>query len=337
MGTDTRFLDPKGAETGGNKRRFLGIHLAGAKSDRTCMVVFDVFDDDENSKHFLVDVVDRISANELGEAADENLISSISDLNGPVTAIGMDAPLTLPPCLTCTLPCPGTTKCEVPEVKWLRQEQRTRIELSRKGKRVKPIAPYVERPVDVYLRSLVGGIVKRLEEEAERCDEEKKKEILSEDEGKSAESAFEETLPFVNVTEAIGATTAMRAARATFLKKHLIDEIGNPISLYEVNPTLSIAALKDGFSLYRRDLRLYRSLSQGAQIRLEILDRLNEQGKVFLYQRDVETLVGSLPAFDAFICAYTAFLADSGETESEPEMFPRESGWVEIPRPVSNP
>lgn len=46
---------------------------------------------------------------------DSRFIEVVADL-GPVDVVVIDAPLTLPPCVACPLPCPGTRECVVPEV-----------------------------------------------------------------------------------------------------------------------------------------------------------------------------------------------------------------------------
>ncbi len=89
--------------------------------------------------------------------------------------------------------------------------------------------------------------------------------------------------------------------------------------------------LKNEFSLSTRDLKFYKDLQEGAKVRMRILDRLNEENTVFLYEQDIGNLVASIPAFYAFICAYTAYLEDAGSTLKPTAEFPTASGWISVP------
>ena len=75
----------------------------------------------------------------------------------------------------------------------------------------------------------------------------------------------------------------------------------------------------------------YRQLEEGMHAREAILEALTESRSVFIYERDVRKLTKSLAAFDAFICAYTALLADHDLCAEKPKGFPETSGWVEFP------
>jgi hypothetical protein len=46
----------------------------------------------------------------------------------------------------------------------------------------------------------------------------------------------------------------------------------------------------------------------------------------------VNTMVQSVHAFDAFICAYTLFLKYSKQTVKRPQGFPEYEDWIEFPK-----
>ncbi len=72
------------------------------------------------------------------------------------TVVAIDAPLTLPPCVRCQLPCPGVTACSVPTVAWMRTWA---PRLLRRGKSdpTKPVVtPYTQRATEV-LWTAVGA------------------------------------------------------------------------------------------------------------------------------------------------------------------------------------
>jgi len=277
----------------GTKKRFFGIHLGGGKIIHTAMVIFDVFEDVSSARRFVVDVFKCVSSKS-GEGADVALLKIFKENEESLISVGVDAPLNFPPCIFCELHCPGTLKCEVPEVQWLRNELQKRIALPRKGKRLKPITPYSERPVDVYLRRFVP-----------------------------------EGFGQIALGEALGSSMAVKAARIHYLKKHFHKKQVH--SLVEVNPTISLVCLRNEFDLSDRDLKYYRDLNNGAAVRMRILDRINEKSTVFLYEKDLNTLVASIPAFYAFICAYTAYLQHQGKCLEPEGDFPAGGGWVAIP------
>lgn len=71
----------------------------------------------------------------------------------PDTAVGVDAPLTLPACLRCERPlCPGGDECEEPAVRWLCK----RPGVSRRPFRKPAVTPYTQRVTEVYLSSQYG-------------------------------------------------------------------------------------------------------------------------------------------------------------------------------------
>ncbi len=78
------------------------------------------------------------------ETPDELLLQAIQALEP--TAIGVDAPLSLPTCLTCQRVCPGFTNCEVDSMRWMREEAVRAF-----GTRL--AAPYTQRPIDLLLRA----------------------------------------------------------------------------------------------------------------------------------------------------------------------------------------
>jgi hypothetical protein len=118
------------------KIRYVGIELGSGR--RTAAVALDYFP--EQKKIFLAEVRTNFSStNEL--SSDDQLISAVNELAPEV--LGIDAPLTLPPCVGCPLACPTVARCEVPAVRWMREE-------GKKWRRFP--SPYTQRPVDYLLR-----------------------------------------------------------------------------------------------------------------------------------------------------------------------------------------
>ena len=113
-----------------------------------------------------------------------------------------------------------------------------------------------------------------------------------------------------------------------FLQRHLGD-----LPIVELSPKLSVATLARELGLSKWAMRSYRSLEDGAHARAEIIEALARERGVFVYERDIRKLSGSLAGFDAFFCAYTALLSTTGDCVKIPKGFPGASGWVHSPEP----
>jgi hypothetical protein len=73
-----------------------------------------------------------------------------SDNGNCVRVMGVDAPLTLPPCLLgCEDSCTGYEKCRKPEVRWMRAQY---LKAKSRNSKTKHFTPYSQRPVDLYFR-----------------------------------------------------------------------------------------------------------------------------------------------------------------------------------------
>ncbi len=81
--------------------------------------------------------------------SDNRLLDAISD-HGETNIFCIDAPLSLPPCLTCNLICPGTMECPTNVVSHMRKEW----EASKKIlKKVRLPQPYVDRYFEIFARN----------------------------------------------------------------------------------------------------------------------------------------------------------------------------------------
>lgn len=123
-----------------NFRRMMGIELGSGR--RTAVVALDYFPDQR--KVFLSALKTNFESSRQ-EHSDEQLISTVNELAPEI--IGVDAPLSLPPCMECRLPaCPSFGQCEVAAVRWMREEA------ARSEGKVRYPSPYSQRPVDFLLR-----------------------------------------------------------------------------------------------------------------------------------------------------------------------------------------
>lgn len=129
--------------------RFIGLSLGGTKTDKSSLTVLEFYPNQK--KIFLVQIYEKIKSN-LDESSDDQIHRVIQEIvgSGPVHAVGVDVPLTLPKCLRCRLQCPGYKVCREPEIIWMNQfyDKRNREKKPRKG-----LSPYTERCAELYLGS----------------------------------------------------------------------------------------------------------------------------------------------------------------------------------------
>ncbi len=279
-------------------RRYLGVELAGAKNQKTAVAVLEWYAKEE--KIFLLDIHDKIAL----APRSKNDHSEVHAHGVGPQQTGDEALLDLIEELNEGVARTGvntaldlppsfgrTTRSASASIHWMR-------ELTRKAARSKlktlDFTPYTQRPVELWIRY---HLMAELEPHAR----------------------FE-------IDETLGGNRAPLTARMHYLQRFM-----KGLNLTEVWPKLSIAVLAQQLGLSRRTVQSYRRLEEGVHAREEILEKLTEHEDIFVYERDIRKLSQSLCSFDAFICAYTALLADLGKTAKKPKGYPTGAGWVHYP------
>lgn len=317
-------------------RHYLGLELAGAKNQKTALAALEYYP--REKKIFLLDIFDRIAGHHAdgtapdhakeeaaairyspaasggsaplsqsgtfglttrGDQALMDLISElIEDTDLKTFRMGVNVPLQLPPCITSGLAAAKPSADVVRAVKWMRDATR-KAERAMKGdpgaQRVLEFTTYTQRPIELWVRYQV---LPKL----------------------PASHRFE-------IDEALGGNKAPLTARMNFLKRHL-----GGLSIVEAWPKLTVALLALELGLPKRTVQAYRRLEEGVHAREQFLETLSSRHGIFIYERDVRKLAASLPAFDAFICAYTALLSDTQRCAKPPAGFPKSTGWVQYPQ-----
>jgi hypothetical protein len=176
----------------------LGVDLGGGKGKKTAVAILRV----ESAGATVVEIAPRMGGAPFYDGALVELLRQFGD----GTLLCIDAPLTLPPCLRCTVPvCPGQEACVDPAVVEMRAiadgSHEVRGRDRRRGK--PPVTPYTQRTTEVYLAHQLG-IVPR---------------------------------------EALGQGTGPLAARAAHLTRALADRFRLNENLLEVYPKGTLAAL----------------------------------------------------------------------------------------------
>lgn len=131
--------------------------------------------------------------------------------------------------------------------------------------------------------------------------------------------------PFI-LQHAMGANTAPLLARAMFIKRRL------EFPCIEVFPKLSVWRVGRSLNVMKSHLRFHKHSIGGDESRREILQALSTHNVAFVYDQDVKLMIENNHAFEAFICALTAFLHSQGLTEERPEGFPKNEDWVIFPK-----
>ncbi len=126
---------------------FLGLSLAGGKTDKACFVVLDYFV--EQKKIFLRQVYEKIrTEDEISGDLKIHEILKLYEKNGRYLIL--DIPYKLPLCLRCQLTCPGYENCKQEHILWMWKHYRTRRQKKRPQKL---FTPYSQRCVELYLQS----------------------------------------------------------------------------------------------------------------------------------------------------------------------------------------
>lgn len=239
----------------------LGVDLGGGKGKKTALATLRV---EPSGGATVVEIAPRSGGAPFYDAA---LIDTVRGF-GDGTLLCIDAPLTLPPCLRCTVGvCPGQVSCVDPCVVEMHAivaqgaatPSRTTFG-GRDSRRGKPaVTPYTQRSTEVYLAHQLG-IVPR---------------------------------------EALGQGTGPLAARAAHLTRALADRFRLNDNLIEVYPKGTLAAL--GFQ------RPYKKHLHEREVRAQILESLSGDLR-FGPGVWRELCIQSDHLFEAVICAFTGYL-----------------------------
>jgi hypothetical protein len=139
-------------------RRFIGVDLGGGRGKNTAVARLE----QDGQRLKLAEAKVRHghrggggSGSDDGDAwfRDDVLVDYLERWLDDETVVAVSAPLTLPPCVRCTLPCPTVARCTVPVVVWMR-EWAPRIGGHGHGARGKPrVTPYTQRATEVLLHA----------------------------------------------------------------------------------------------------------------------------------------------------------------------------------------
>jgi hypothetical protein len=283
------------AEPGVQRRNFvhvLGIDLGGGKGKTTALATLR----SDGGSATVVDIAPRNGAPPFYDAA---LLETIRAY-GEETLLCLDAPLTLPPCLRCTVAvCPGQAACVDPAVVEMRAlaaesaADPTATEVDRDTRRGKPaITPYTQRTTEIHLAVRLG-IVPR---------------------------------------EGLGQGTGPLAARASHLVRALADRFTLNDNLIEVHPKGTLAQLGLG-TPFKKHLR-------ERETRARILEALSGElrfGPGVWRERCIQSdhlFEAVICAFTGFLWARDGWAVPPGATARTDAERLRD-GWIWMPPAVA--
>ncbi len=265
--------------------RFIGINLGGGRGKSTAVARLEIDRASETPRLHVAEARVRRGHRGGGEDShdgrgdplfrDEVLIEYLERWVDDDAVVAINAPLTLPPCIRCDLPCPGVNDCTVPVVRWMRSHAR-RIAEPRRSDPGKPaVTPYTQRAVDLLLTS--AGL--------------KPRESLGQGMGPlSARAAY------------------LRRALSPMLRLHEnLIEVHTPATVIRMFGVETEHRLRHGTaeSIWELRKHVLTRLSDGAL--LGPSDNGGARSLAFAYVWP-EVVVRSPHVFDAVLAAYTAFV-----------------------------
>ena len=143
--TSSKSVDPVAQGPTTDVVRFLGISLAGGKSDKACVALIEYYP--KNKKIFLSRLFEKLKSEEK-ISADLKIHDLIDQNKETLEYVAFDIPWNLPSCLTCIKKCPGYENCNEAHIEWMWKHADEKL----KKKRPRKIfTPYTQRCVEMQL------------------------------------------------------------------------------------------------------------------------------------------------------------------------------------------
>jgi predicted nuclease with RNAse H fold len=142
--------------------RFIGVDLGGGRGKTTAIARLEHTEQPSGWRLVLADAKARYGQRGTGSRdeeppdgdtlfRDDVLAEYLLRWTDDATVVAIDAPLAMPPCLRCTLPCPGVARCEVDEVVWMR-DWAPALRVRGRSDPGKPlVTPYTQRATELLL------------------------------------------------------------------------------------------------------------------------------------------------------------------------------------------
>lgn len=267
---------------------------------------------------------------------DDALREWISNYN--IREMVVDFPLSSPPCINCTLECPGSNKCPVPAVATIRQktekllqEDQDRLEknpkqyeydrnnddlffhgkdyvskspthhlLSRSFKRrlKRGLIPYWNRPIDFIIWSNYYDALLKL---------------------------------FNQSYDSFGNTGLVIISRFSYLKRHFPKNL----AFYEGHTLIILIEMMRAGMIKQAEIKDLTDIELGRTARQTVIKALEKKLNLFIYENDLDLLVRHPRAFESFLMAASGICLRSTQVRKIPQWIGPESGYFVIPKFVN--
>ncbi len=279
---------------------FVGIDLGGARGKSTAVAILY-----QNGDRATVNNVhNRWQGHPLRDDVLEQLLATFSPVS---TTIAVNAPLTLPACIRCTVSqCPGKDNCEVPSTRWLLGE----------GTKI--------------ARDYIANDPNRIAGKAPLGDEQPRSYPLFEPYYHRATEVLLHFQHKILPQGQLGMANGPIGARAQHLVR-ILQQKGFVLhhNLIEVSSKTTIQALFDASTA-----RAYRKDADPWSTRRAILENLTPLQFASRSGFSKEYVCSSDNCFDALIAGYTAYLKHKEQWQTDlPLEITKEDGWIWAPLP----
>jgi len=141
--------------------RFIGIDLGGGRGKNTAVARLEVRQDAQGQLRLGVAEA-KVRHGQRGTGGgsepepdgdalfrDAVLVAYLDRWVDDTTVVGINAPLTLPPCIRCQLRCPTVERCEVGVVMWMREWAPRLLDRGRSDPHKPSVTPYTQRATEL--------------------------------------------------------------------------------------------------------------------------------------------------------------------------------------------
>ena len=129
------------------------------------------------------------------------------------------------------------------------------------------------------------------------------------------------------IPEALGANSAPITARMQFLGPKL------PEPLHEVFPKATFSRICHSLNMSKAIQRDYLDVEKGLRTRELFFESLSAKlPQLFIYDKDLETMILNISAFNAFLNGFMQHLVYKNQFEQAPKNFPHKASWIHIPK-----
>jgi hypothetical protein len=281
-------------ETGSNQTTFLGIHLSGPNCPKTAAVFLRL-----TPKGYLSldQVYEKIGPK--GNLFSDDRLMQILQNYSKISAIIVDQPLSMPPCVACQRPqCPGVVGCDDLVV----------ASMMKIAGHLQKVAPSKNRVINPQTQRLWD--VMQLEKNKTQSQE-------------HWEPTYQGHL-------------APLVTRALVLKKRISTFLPS-VPFLETSVKIALMEAFSLLELDKNYLKAYKNFEIGHDVRKKVIEKilgsslLNAAALGPKQSLAYASVIESVECFQAFICAWVGVLQAQGFVPLRPEFFPASEGWVYLP------